>query len=101
MIRFDLSIRLEYTVVSPTDFVFTIQPTNTTHQRVTWEQLAVEPDIPVEEHIKAVNALGGLKVLGTPKADNMYHAGWAWAGSRASSIWRARTAAGRLAWRPT
>ncbi len=25
--------------------------------------------------------LGGLDVLGGPKTDNMYHAGWAWAGS--------------------
>src|SRR5439155_4334733 len=24
--------------------------------------------------------LGGLNVLGSPKTDNMYHAGWAWAG---------------------
>jgi arylsulfatase len=28
-----------------------------------------------------MNSLGGLNVLGSPKADNMYHAGWAWAGS--------------------
>ena len=28
-----------------------------------------------------MNELGGLDVLGSPKADNMYHAGWAWAGS--------------------
>ena len=27
------------------------------------------------------NELGGLDVLGGPKTDNMYHAGWAWAGS--------------------
>ena len=27
------------------------------------------------------NQLGGLDVLGSPKTDNMYHAGWAWAGS--------------------
>ncbi len=26
-------------------------------------------------------SLGGLDVLGSPKTDNMYHAGWAWAGS--------------------
>ena len=25
--------------------------------------------------------MGGLDALGTPKADNQYHAGWAWAGS--------------------
>jgi arylsulfatase len=28
-----------------------------------------------------MNDLGGLGVLGSAKADNMYHAGWAWAGS--------------------
>jgi len=31
--------------------------------------------------IALMNDLGGLDVLGSPKADNMYHAGWAWAGS--------------------
>lgn len=35
----------------------------------------------IKDHIKAMDALGGLDVLGSPKADNMYHAGWAWAGS--------------------
>lgn len=35
----------------------------------------------IKDHIKAMNDLGGLGVLGSPKADNMYHAGWAWAGS--------------------
>ena len=28
----------------------------------------------------ALNQIGGLDALGGPKADNMYHAGWAWAG---------------------
>ena len=28
----------------------------------------------------ATKALGGLDALGGPKTDNMYHAGWAWAG---------------------
>jgi arylsulfatase A-like enzyme len=32
------------------------------------------------QQIKALDALGGLDVLGSPKTDNMYHAGWAWAG---------------------
>jgi transglutaminase-like putative cysteine protease len=49
MIRFDLSITLDYNVLTPTDFVFIIQPTNTPYQRVTWEQLATEPAIPVTE----------------------------------------------------
>jgi arylsulfatase len=35
---------------------------------------------PVAEHIEVLDGLGGLDALGTPKVDNMYHAGWAWAG---------------------
>lgn len=35
----------------------------------------------IKDHIRAMDELGGLEVLGSPKADNMYHAGWAWAGS--------------------
>ena len=35
----------------------------------------------IKDHIRAMNELGGLDVLGSSKADNMYHAGWAWAGS--------------------
>ncbi len=46
------------------------------------EQLA-QNGIPttIAQHIEALNELGGLDVLGGPKTDNMYHAGWAWAGS--------------------
>lgn len=46
------------------------------------EQLA-QNGIPtkISQHIKALNELGGIDVLGSPKTDNMYHAGWAWAGS--------------------
>lgn len=49
----------------------------------TLSELLAQNQIPtkVEDHIKAMNELGGLEVLGSPKADNMYHAGWAWAGS--------------------
>ena len=35
----------------------------------------------IEMHLKALDELGGLDVLGSPKTDNQYHAGWAWAGS--------------------
>jgi arylsulfatase len=35
----------------------------------------------IQQQIEALNKLGGLDVLGTAKVDNMYHAGWAWAGS--------------------
>ena len=37
--------------------------------------------IPVSMHLQALDELGGLDVLGSPKVDNQYHAGWAWAGS--------------------
>ncbi|HYC35466.1 MAG TPA: transglutaminase family protein [Usitatibacter sp.] len=51
MIRFDLSITLDYTVLSPSDFVFIIQPTNTPYQRVTWERLDAEPHIQADEEV--------------------------------------------------
>ena len=35
----------------------------------------------IDEHIKVLDDLGGLDALGSPLVDNMYHAGWAWAGS--------------------
>jgi arylsulfatase A-like enzyme len=46
------------------------------------EQLA-QNGIPtkISQHLEALEELGGLDVLGGPKTDNMYHAGWAWAGS--------------------
>lgn len=52
-------------------------------QNGTISELLAQNGIPttVQQHINAVNSLGGLDVLGSPKADNMYHAGWAWAGS--------------------
>jgi arylsulfatase len=52
-------------------------------QNGTISELLAQNGIPttIEQHIKAMDQLGGLKVLGSPKADNMYHAGWAWAGS--------------------
>lgn len=52
-------------------------------QNGTISELLAQNGIPskVQQHIDAMNALGGLEVLGSPKADNMYHAGWAWAGS--------------------
>ena len=35
----------------------------------------------VSDHIRALDELGGLDMLGSPKTDNQYHAAWAWAGS--------------------
>ena len=46
-------------------------------------ELLAQNQIPntVEQQIAAMDTLGGLDALGGPKMDNMYHAGWAWAGS--------------------
>ena len=52
-------------------------------QNGTISELLAQNGIPttIQQHIKALDDLGGLDVLGSPKTDNMYHAGWAWAGS--------------------
>ncbi len=52
-------------------------------QNGTISELIAQNGIPstVSMHIKALEALGGLDVLGSPKVDNQYHCGWGWAGS--------------------
>ena len=52
-------------------------------QNGTISELLAQNGIPstIEQHLAVLDALGGLDVLGTPLVDNMYHAGWAWAGS--------------------
>jgi arylsulfatase A-like enzyme len=52
-------------------------------QNGTISELLAQNGIPstIAQHLKALDELGGLDVLGSPKTDNMYHAGWAWAGS--------------------
>ncbi|GAA4379720.1 arylsulfatase [Nocardioides caricicola] len=52
-------------------------------QNGTISELLAQNGIPttVDMHIKALDELGGLDVLGSPLVDNQYHAGWAWAGS--------------------
>jgi len=52
-------------------------------QAGTISELLAQNMIPttIDQHIKALNELGGLDALGSPKTDNMYHAGWGWAGS--------------------
>jgi arylsulfatase A-like enzyme len=52
-------------------------------QNGTISELLAQNGIPttVKQHIEALDQLGGLDVLGSPKTDNQYHAGWAWAGS--------------------
>jgi arylsulfatase len=45
-------------------------------------ELLAQNQIPntVQQQIEALDKIGGLDALGGPKVDNMYHAGWAWAG---------------------
>ena len=52
-------------------------------QNGTISELLAQNGIPttVEMHIQTLEEMGGLDLLGTPKVENMYHAGWAWAGS--------------------
>jgi arylsulfatase A-like enzyme len=51
-------------------------------QSGTISELLAQNGIPTttKQQIKALDALGGLDVLGSPKTDNMYHGAWAWAG---------------------
>jgi len=66
MIRFDLSITLDYTVLASTDFVFVVQPTSTPYQRVTWEALATEPELPVNAEIHGSPANRHLRIHAEP-----------------------------------
>jgi len=66
MIRFDVSIGLDYEVQAPTDFVFVIQPTSTPYQRVTWERLCVDPAIATEEEVHGFPANRHLRVHAEP-----------------------------------
>ena len=52
-------------------------------QNGTISELLAQNAIPttIRQHIDALNQLGGLDVLGSSLTDNMYHAGWGWAGS--------------------
>jgi arylsulfatase A-like enzyme len=45
-------------------------------------ELLAQNNIPntVEQQMDALDRIGGLEVLGSARTDNMYHAGWAWAG---------------------
>ena len=52
-------------------------------QRGSISELLAQNNIPntVDQQIAALNKIGGLDAIGTHKTDNMYHAGWAWAGN--------------------
>ncbi len=46
-------------------------------------ELLAQNQIPntIQQQMETLATLGGLDALGGPKVDNMYHAGWAWAGN--------------------
>ena len=52
-------------------------------QKGSVSELLAQNNIPntIEQQLAALQTIGGLDVLGSSKVDNMYHAGWAWAGS--------------------
>ncbi len=52
-------------------------------QKGSISELLAQNNIPntIEQQMAALTNVGGLPALGSPKVDNMYHAGWAWAGS--------------------
>jgi len=52
-------------------------------QKGTVSELLAQNNIPntIEQQLAALDRVGGLRALGGPKVDSMYHAGWAWAGS--------------------
>ncbi|MCI0632562.1 MAG: sulfatase-like hydrolase/transferase, partial [Actinobacteria bacterium] len=63
-------------------YVFGDNGSSAEGQRGSVSELLAQNNIPntIEQQLAALQTLGGLDALGGPKVDNMYHAGWAWAG---------------------
>ncbi|WP_211259096.1 arylsulfatase [Dyella japonica] len=63
-------------------YVFGDNGSSAEGQHGTISELLAQNGIPttIDEQLAALDKLGGVDVLGGPKVDNMYHAGWAWAG---------------------
>ena len=51
-------------------------------QQGTISELLAQNNIPntIDQQLDALDRIGGIEALGTSATDNMYHAGWAWAG---------------------
>ena len=64
-------------------YIFGDNGSSSEGQQGSISELLAQNQIPntIEQQMAALDKLGGLPVLGSPKVDNMYHAGWAWAGS--------------------
>jgi transglutaminase-like putative cysteine protease len=66
MTRFDLSIALDYDVVTQSDFILLIQPANTACQRVTWERLRTEPVLATREEVHGSPPTRHLRLCAAP-----------------------------------
>ncbi len=66
-------------------YVFGDNGSSAEGQQGSISELLAQNNIPntVEQQIAALNKLGGISVLGSPKTDNMYHAGWGLGGRHA------------------
>ena len=75
--------RLDKTGNTIVFYIFGDNGSSAEGQKGSISELLAQNNIPttVEEQLAALDRLGGLDALGTPKTDNMYHAGWAWAGN--------------------
>jgi len=76
----DAQDRLDNTIVL---YIWGDNGSSAEGQRGTVSELLAQNGIPttIDDHLRTLDELGGLDALGTAKTDNMYHAGWAWAGS--------------------
>ena len=63
-------------------YVFGDNGSSAEGQNGTISELLAQNMIPntIEQQLAALDKIGGLDALGTAKTDNMYRAGWAWAG---------------------
>ena len=61
-------------------------------QKGSISELLAQNQIPntIQQQLAALETLGGLDAIGGPKTDNMYHAGWAWAGDTPLQVHQAR-----------
>ena len=82
MVRFDLTIQLDYDVATPSDFVFNIQPAKTPHQKVVWEALStLPPDVSFHEdgdrlgnrHVRLHAEPGSLRLIYGAIVDVRHH----------------------------
>jgi len=64
-------------------YIFGDNGSSSEGQKGSISELLAQNNIPntIDQQLNALRELGGLSALGTSKTDNMYHAGWAWAGS--------------------